>query len=111
METDRPAEYSDWPVEVRELYDAIIRAAYASQKDALAMAMKHLSGFIRQREDQTLADAVCGALLELARRIIPEEAAALLFRDHGQWAMESRPKSCRPQPMTPHASKPRSYSK
>ncbi len=31
METDRPAEYSSWPVEIRKLYDAIIRAADAGE--------------------------------------------------------------------------------
>jgi hypothetical protein len=88
METDRPAEYSSWPVEIRKLYDAIIRAVDASQKDALAAAMKDLGGLMGQREDQMLADAACSALCELALRIIPEEAAAHFFRDRGQAAIE-----------------------
>ncbi len=62
METDRPAEYSDWPLEIRKLYDAIIRAVDAGEKDALSAAMKHLGGLLRQREDQVLADAACSAL-------------------------------------------------
>ena len=88
METDRPAEYSDWPLEIRKLYDAIIRAVDAGEKDALSAAMKHLGGLLRQREDQVLADAACSALCESALRIVPEEAPGHLLRDCGQAAIE-----------------------
>src|SRR5258707_9493661 len=87
METDRPAEYSDWPLEIRKLYDAIVRAVDAGEKDALSAAMKHLGGLLRQREDQVLADAACSALCESALRIVPEGARHLL-RDCGQAAIE-----------------------
>ena len=87
METDRPADYSKWPVEIRKLYDASIRAAEASHLDALAAAFDQLDDLTERSEDQMLAHTACGALLQLMTRIFAEEAAAHYFGDGGQAAI------------------------
>ncbi len=79
MATDRPADYSKWPVEIRKLYDTTIRAGAALQRDAFAAAIYQLDDLTEPGKDQMLVHAACSALLELT---------AHYFRDGGQAAIE-----------------------
>ncbi len=88
MATDRPADYSKWPVGIRKLYDAIVCALATKEADAYESAMKHLNGLMYREEDRTLADVATDAWLELLVKTIPEELAPHYLRDGRQWSIE-----------------------
>jgi hypothetical protein len=78
-----PSRYETWPVEIRELFDRIVRLESEDSEAALE-AYEHLSDLMKQREDETNALAAADAILALNARWNPEaaeELAAKIRRD------------------------------
>jgi hypothetical protein len=87
--TNRPPDYSDWPAEIQQVYDAVARTSAATGKenqDVLASALERLSFFMNQQENETLSIVAVAAAFEIQLRTAPKRVAVHLYRDRGQWA-------------------------
>ncbi len=103
--THRAGRRASWPVEVRELYDTVIRTAEAKETGAFAAALDRLVMLADHGDDAAVRKAAKLACVKLALRYDPEGFAACIanvaeFPDSlrpliGARAPGSRPRSRR----------------
>src|SRR5512140_2672724 len=73
--THHPGRRASWPVEVRELYDTVVRTATAKDTDAFTAALDRLVMLADQSDDPVVLKAARHACVKLALTYDPEGLA------------------------------------